>query len=38
MSLSGAKGHKNVLTWVKTRLKYLLYLGIESLPWTVQSG
>ena len=36
-SLSGARGRKNVLTWVKTRLKYLSYLGIESLPWAAQS-
>ena len=36
--LSGARGQKNVLTWVKTRLKYLCYLEIESLPWTAQSG
>jgi len=31
-SLSGARCRKNVLTWVKTRLKHLLELGIESLP------
>jgi len=28
--LSGARGRRNVLTWVKTRLKYLHELGIES--------
>jgi len=37
-SLSGARGRKNVLTLVETRLKYLAWLGIESLPWTAQSG
>jgi len=35
---SGARGRKNVLTRVKTRLKYLPELGIESLPLTAQSG
>jgi len=35
--LSGARGRKNVLTWVKTPLKYLPYLGIASLPWMAQS-
>jgi len=29
-SLSVARGRKNILTWVKTRLKYLPYLEIES--------
>ena len=37
-SLSLARGRKNVLTWIKTSLKYLTKLGIESLPSTAQSG
>ena len=35
-NVSGARGRKNVLTWIKTRLKYLPKLGIESLTWTAQ--
>jgi len=36
-SLSGAKGYKNNLPWVKIRLNYFSYLVIQSLSWTAQS-